>query len=220
MSREKGVAIDTSHHHHTIFYWQEFMVDNHYDFINVHHHKSHVALEKILKDYGRDDSFFTELYGEKIWLPSPNQHALSLMKHLMLHFSTGEITLRQLFDWGFFVRAHGKDVDWGRIERGFDQFKMKELYGIFNAICVEYLGFDAEDYNYVLLDSPLKQCVFNDIMCPEFTGDTPHSIIPRLAFKYRRWRANEWKHRLCYSDSMWSAFWSGVWGHILRPASI
>ena len=49
LAKEKGVKIDTSHHHHTVFEWDGFSVENYYDFINVHHHKSNVEFEKILK---------------------------------------------------------------------------------------------------------------------------------------------------------------------------
>ena len=69
LASEKGIVVDNSHHHHTVFCWRDFSVENHYDFINVHHHKSHVALEKILKEQAQDDSIvkpscavFTETY--------------------------------------------------------------------------------------------------------------------------------------------------------------
>ena len=39
LESEKGIKIDDSHEHHTVFYWQDFMVENHYDFIDVHHRK-------------------------------------------------------------------------------------------------------------------------------------------------------------------------------------
>lgn len=196
------------------------MVENHYDFINVHHHRSHRAFEKLLKEMAANDSFYTEIDGQRVYLPSANLHALFLMKHMMLHFSTGEISLKQLLDWAFFVEKHGIAVDWPRIEKMLEQFGMKELYGIFNAICVEELGFDANHFNYLQFDSNLKDRVLNEILSPEFSGETPSSLFPRLTFKYHRWRANTWKHRLCYPDSLWSAFWSGVWSHLLKPRSI
>lgn len=230
---ENKVTIDSSHHHHTVFHWHGFMVENHYDFINVHHHRSHVELEHILKALGdasnlNDNSVHDigmaipsiEIDGEQVWLPSPNLHALFLMKHMSLHFSTGEFGVRQLLDWGFFVKAHGKEVDWGRIEKVYEHFRMKQLYGIFNAICVCELGFDVGDFNFVQFEPALKDRVLNEILAPESFGDIPTSLFPRLLFKYRRWKANEWKHKLCYKDSMWSAFWSGVWSHLLKPSSI
>lgn len=65
LAREKGIKIDNSHHHHTVFTWRDFTVENHYDFLNVHHHKSNVEIEAILKELGQDDSHYVELYGEK-----------------------------------------------------------------------------------------------------------------------------------------------------------
>ena len=68
--------IDSSHHHHTVFNWQGFMVENHYDFVNVHARKSSKELEKTFKELGADDSHSVEVMGEKVYLPSPNLHAL------------------------------------------------------------------------------------------------------------------------------------------------
>ena len=220
LSKEKGIEIDSSHHHHTVFYWRDFMVENHYDFINVHHHKSNVEFEKILKELAQDDSHCVDVYGEKVYLPSPNLHALFLLKHTMMHFAAEGITLRQLIDWAFFVRAHGKDVDWPWLEGVQEEFGMRRLYDVFNAICVEDLGFDANIFSRVLFEPSMKERVLNEILNPEFSGELPKSVIRRVLFMIRRWRDSAWKHELCYKDSMWSAFWSGVWNHIIKPSSI
>ena len=212
--------IDNSHHHHTVFYWRDFMVENHYDFINVHHHRSNAAFEQILKKFGEDDSHSVELYGERVYLPSPDLHVLFLLKHMMLHFASGEISLRQVLDWGFFVKAHGEEVDWPKVAGVLEEFGMTEMCGIFNAICEEELGFEFNDNVNLDVDEALKERVLNEILSPEFVGETPSALIPRIVFKYRRWKTNGWKHRLCYRESMWSAFWSGVWNHLLKPSSI
>lgn len=89
----KRIKIDNSHHHHTVFEWEGFSVENHYDFLNVHHHKSNVEMEGILKDLGMDDSHFVELKGDastgstKVYLPSANLHALFLLRHSMSNFA-------------------------------------------------------------------------------------------------------------------------------------
>lgn len=220
LTAELGVKIDGSHHHHTMFEWMGFAVENHYDFINVHHHKSHRAFEKILKELGQDDSHYVEVNGERVYLPCPNLHALFLIKNLMLHFSTGEITLRQLLDWGFFVEKHSEEIDWAWLEGVLDEYGMKGLYNVFNAICVGDLGFDVHIFKQVQFDPSLKERVLKDILTPDFCGDMPKNVIKRVVWKWSRWKANEWKHRLCYKESMWSAFWSGVWGHLMKPSSI
>lgn len=220
LAKEKGVKLDTSHHHHTVFDWEGFSVENHYDFINVHHHKSNDEFEKILKHLGEDDSHFVELNGEKVYLPSPNLHALFLLKHLMMHFASEGIMLRQVVDWGFFVEKHGKDIDWNYVLNVLDQFGMRQMFNTINAICVGDLGFDVAYFPTVQFDPNLKDRVLNEILAPKYSANVPKNIFSRVAFKIRRWRDNEWKHQLCYKDSMWSAFWSGVWNHLLKPSSI
>ena len=228
-SKRSEIVIDNSHHHHTVFDWKGFMVENHYDFINVHHHRSNADYEKILKQLG-DENFINpdagkgmrhecvDIDGAKVYLPSPNLHALFLLKHMMLHFASEEINLRQILDWAFFVKAHGEDVDWAKVKEVMEKFGMSQMFCIINRICVDDLGFD---FNLDIdCDMMLKERVLNEVLSPEFTDEAPSSFLPRLAFKYKRWRANEWKHRLCYNESMWSAFWSGVWNHLLKPSSI
>lgn len=220
LSKEKGIAIDKERHHHTVFYWRDFMVENHFDFLNIHHHKSNEEFERILKSLSSDDSHSVEVYGETIYLPSPNLHALFLLRHMMKHFASEIITLRQLLDWAFFVKAHGKEVDWLWLEEILDRFGMLKLYGVFNAICVEDLRFEVNIFQKVQFEPALKERVLNEILSPQFSTDLPKRIIRRSIYKYRRWKGNAWKHELCYKESMWSAFWSGVWNHLLKPASI
>ena len=125
LTSEKGIKVDNSHHHHTVFTWGDFMVENHFDFINVYHHRSNVELEKIFKELGKDDSHFVEFNGEKVYLPSPNLHALFLLKHTMNDFTSFSMTLRQLIDWGLFVEKHTKEVDWEWLMSVLKKFNMK-----------------------------------------------------------------------------------------------
>ena len=220
LASEKGIKVDKSHHHHTVFCWRDFMVENHYDFINIHHHKSNVELEATLKQLGRDDSHYVELYGERVYLPSANLHALFLLRHSMSNFSSTGMLLRQLIDWAFFVEKHGKEVDWEWLENILGQYGMMPAYSIFNAICVEDLGFDFRLFPKIQYSPLLKRRVLYDILMPEFTELEKGGFVKRAAYKYRRWSANKWKHELCFNDSMWSAFWSGLKSHMLKPSSI
>ena len=198
LKNERGVKIDNSHHHH----------------------KSNVEMELILKELGQDDSHYVELYGEKVYLPSPNLHALFLLRHSMSNFASTGFQLRQLLDWAFLVEKHGEKIDWVWLENTLERFGMKKLYDIFNAICVGNLGFDVHIFPQVLFNPALKDRVLNDILSPEFLEKESGGFLSRAVFKFRRWRANTWKHELCFNDSMWSAFWSGVWGHLMKPSTI
>lgn len=220
LEKEKGIKVDHSHHHHTVFNWKEFSVENHYDFNNVHHHKSSAELEKFFKELGKDDTHATEVLGEKVYLPSPNLHALFLLKHSMTDFAAFYVTLRQILDWGFHVQKHHKEIEWEWLLSVLDKYHMRDFFNCINAICVEDLGFDASIFPYVQFDPKLKEKVLNDILSPEFSRESPKMLIPRLIHKFRRWRGNAWKHEMCYNESMWSAFWSGVELHLLKPTSI
>lgn len=220
LAREKGVKIDKSHHHHTVFEWRGFVVENHFDFVNVFAHSSSAELEKVFKELGQDNTHFVELYGEKVYLPSPNLHALFLIRHMVAHFAAAEISLRQVLDWAFFVEKHTKEVDWEWLLGLLDQHHMRDFFNCINAICVEDLGFDVRLFPAAHSPSDLKERVLNDILDPAFGASEPLGLMPRLVYKYRRWQGNAWKQRLCYGESRWSAFWSGIWAKILKPASI
>ena len=187
---EKAIKIDNSHHHHTVFCWNDFMVENHYDFLNVHSRKPNIELEKIFKELGNDDSHFVELNDNastgsatKVYLPSPNLHALFLMRHLVAHFTSVSITLRQVLDWGFFVEKHTKEVDWAWLIEVLKKFHMIEFYNTINAICVGDLGFDAKIFPSVQFCPDVKDKVLNDILYPKFSASEPSHLIPRLLYK-------------------------------------
>lgn len=187
---EKGINIDSSHHHHTVFYWGDFMVENHYDFDNIHARKSNYEIEKYLKELGMDDSHYIDVHNEKVYLPSPNLHALFLLRHMLGHFASSNINLRQVLDWAFFVEKHTKEVDWGWLIGVLKKYHMIEFYNTINAICVGNLGFDAKIFPNVQFHPDLKDKVLNDILYPKYTASEPTRLIPRLLYKYRRWQGN------------------------------
>lgn len=220
LSKEKQIKIDNSHHHHTIYFWENFMVENHYDFVNRHGHRINKKLEDVFKKLGEDYAHSVLVNGEQIYLPSPNLHALFLMRHLVAHFVSVNITIRQVLDWAFFVKNHNQEVDWGWFETELKKYNFEEFANCINAICVGDLGFPVTIFPKVQFKPDLKERVFNDIMCPEFKEEEPKGIFKRLAYKYERWRGNKWKQNLCFKENRWSTFWSGVWSHLLKPSSI
>ncbi len=218
LKSERHIKIDNSQHQHTVFYWQDYMVENHYDFVNVYAHKSNVALEKVLKELGSDDSNFVDVCGEKIYFPSPNLHALFLVKHMASHFASSEISLRHVLDWAFFVEKHNKEIDWNWLVDVLENFHMKDFFNLINGVCVDDLGFPPEMFHNVQFLPELKEKVLADILDPAYGAAEPTSFIPRMVYKYRRWQGNAWKQKLCYDESRWSAFWYGVRNHLIKPS--
>ena len=226
IARKLGVKVDNSHHHHTVFNWRGFSVENHYDFVNVYGHRSSAELEKIFKEQGKDDSHYVEITDAstdsvtKVYLPAPNLHALFLLRHMVNHFAAAEISLRQVLDWAFFVKKYTKEVNWEWLLGVAEKYKMKDFLNIINEICVDDLGFKTEIFPTIQFLPEFKRKVLADILEPAYGTAEPASLVPRLVYKYRRWHGNAWKQRLCYPESRWSTFWKGIWAKILKPASI
>ena len=220
LSREFSIPVDSSHHHHTTFTYKDYLVENHYDFVNVHYGHGNDALEKVFKELATDDSMRTDIDGQIVYLPSANLHALFVLRHCMSHFASTKMSLRQVLDWGFLVEKQGGKIDWPWVLRILEEYHMIDFFHCLNAICVEDLGFDSSIFPAFQFDAAMKERVLNDVLCPEFSGETPHNFFKRIVFKYRRWQANAWKQNLCYGDSRFKSFWTGVRGHLLRPGMI
>lgn len=219
LSKQRGIKIDKSHHLHTVFYWDDFMVENHYDFINTSRHSSHQGLEAVFKELGKDDTHNVEVCGERVYLPSPNLHALFLLRHALNHFASMGITIRQVLDWAFFVEKHTKEIDWNWLNGMIKQYHMSGFVNCLNAICVEDLGFQAKAFNGVQFYPDLKDRVLADIMQTN-ENELPQGLLQRMMFRYRRWKANEWKRKLCYNESSISNMLSGIWLHLIKPQTI
>ena len=214
IAKEYGIIIDNSHHHHTLFNWDKFTVENHYDFINIHRHYSHRGLEQIFKELGQDDTHFVEVNGEKVCLPSPNLHALFLIRHALNHFTSTIINLKQVLDWAFFAEKYTYEIDWEWLKGVLDEYHMTEFYNCMNAISVEDLGFAPNIFHGVQLISGVKDKVLADILAPEYIVEN------RIVNMLKRWKGNRWKHNLCYKESLWAALWSGTWSYLKKPKNL
>lgn len=221
INRELGLSIDDSHHHHTVFYFMDYMVENHYDWVNVHTHKSNIEMEKIFKELAMDDSYSVVIDDEKVYLPSPNLHALFLLRHSMSHFASTSMVIRQLLDWGFYAQAHVSEIDWKWLQDTLERFHMREFFMYLNNILVKDFGFSPDIFPPIVLQDPaMSDRILGDMLFPEFQGKTPRKLLPRIWFKYRRWRANKWKHHLCYAESMFGTFLTSARAHLMKPSSI
>ena len=237
---KKGIRIDNSHHHHTVFYVGTFMVENHYDFGNVHAHLSSAKLEPLMKALGMDESRSTVIsFGDggnshaRIYLPAPQLNALFLLRHAASHWAAAEITLRHLLDWAYFVQAESENIDWEWLYSTAQEYNMDKFLAVKNAICVDFLGFDKAKFPVLAGNAgekfescedagsfkSIEERVFNDILSPEFNEPAPEGLLKTLFWKYRRWHSNSWKHRLVYPESLFVTFFVQLYCHILKPKS-
>lgn len=221
LRRERRIEVDGSHHHHTVFTFDGVMVENHYDFLNVHAHRSNRRIEKQLRRLAEAGEERIRVLGEPVELPSADCHALFLLRHAAAHFAAAELSLRHAADWALFVHRCHAAIDWEALERTAREMNMHRFLHCLQAIATDALGTPAAELPPFERDEALEQRVLNEILQPEFAEPWPRRGALRiLRFKFRRWWANRWKHRIVYREGLLSTFVVQLWSHLLKPKSL
>lgn len=216
-----GIKIDDGHEHHTVFNFKGVPVENHYDIINTKAHRDAPKIEDQLKALADKNCREIEIQGSKIYLPSADFNAIFLMRHMGQHFAGEHLNLRQVLDWGFFVRAHHKEVDWKAAIGFLKEIGIYTFFNQINAICVDYLGFSETCFPLIERNKGLEERILMDILHPEFAEEKPASgLISILNFKFRRWWHNRWKHPLVYKEWLLPMFMTLLWSHLRRYKTI
>jgi hypothetical protein len=218
----KGVKIDEDEHHHTTFVIDGIMVENHYDFLNIHAHPSNREIETELKRLSREDkSIEMQIDDQTIYLPSANLNALFNLRHAASHFAAAEINIRHLLDWSLLIQNNSKSIDWQWLYKIAREQNMEKFLNSLNAISIEYFGLEKEALPEFERNRELEQRVLNDIISPEFSEGMPTTgFVKRLMYRYRRWWANRWKHRIVYREGLLYTFFVQIYSHLLKPKTL
>ncbi len=218
---EWGVGIDYSHHHHTVFIVDGVMVENHYDFVNVHAHGSSRTMERELRRMAASGSERISVGDEYVSLPSPTMTVMFMLRHAASHFAADRILLRHLIDWTVFIDRRADEIDWKEIGRVAAEVGMSRFMHCINAVSVHCLGLDERKIPEPAVEAGLVARVAADIMHPEFSETRPQvGFVRTIAFKIKRWQRNRWKQKLVYDENTLVAFVRSVWSHLLKPGSI
>lgn len=101
------------------------------------------------------------------------------------------------------------------------RMNMHRFLNCMNAISIDNLGLDAALIPPFERDVKLEKRVLNDILHPEFSEKFPEKgFVQIIWFKFRRWMANRWKHRIVYREGIIGTFFRQVYSHLLKPKSI
>ncbi|MBQ1204356.1 MAG: nucleotidyltransferase family protein [Alistipes sp.] len=214
------IAIDEEKHHHTVFTFEGVMVENHYDFLNVHAHRSNREIECRLQQLAREEGCSVSLPEGEVVLPSPDFNALFLLRHAAAHFAASEIGLRHVIDWLVFVKHDGAAVDWVALEQMSRAMNMHRFLYCMQALAVDHLGLDASLIPAIERDTALEERFLNEVLTPEFAESYQNKgFVKGLWIRLRRWWANRWKHRMVYREGLVSTFFVQLWSHLLKPQS-
>lgn len=213
---ELGISVKGDSEHHTKFVAGGLSVENHYDFVNTRIRRSSKKIEKIFKQLALNTSQSLEVGQQRVFIPCPNLNALFLLRHTAGHFASEGVTLRNVTDWACFVQKEYKNVDWTWLWNVAREFNMHRFLYILNKICVKYLGFKVfEKINHNCQFVKEREDLFNRVLReildgPDLAGDASATK------KTSRWWQHRWKHRICYSDSLVSSFYTSVVSHLYK----
>lgn len=221
IAEQLGIKIDDGHEHHTVFNFHGVAVENHYDFINTKAHRDAPKIEAHLKSLAEKNCREIEIEGTKIYLPSADFNAIFLMRHMGQHFAGEYLNLRQILDWGVFVKAHSHEVDWNATILFLKEIGLYHFFNHINAICSDNLGFAEDIFPKIERNHYWEQRILKDILHPEFEDKKPNDgLLAILMFKTKRWWRNRWKHQMVYNDSLLMTFATLAWSHLKRFKTI
>lgn len=216
-----GVTIDEDVHHHNRFVYNGVLVENHYDFVETHSHRSSARFEKVLKDEAHRGYAEHAIGNQIVRLPSPMFNALFLMRHMACHYAAERVSVRHLCDWKQFVEKEGDKIDWPKVNAIYEQFNMKRFADAVTRICIEYLGMNPNIIPDTKSERTLENRIVNDILHAEFDEPKPAKGAIRIVWwKMRRFWANRWKHELIYNESWAMTFFCSAYSHLLKPKTI
>lgn len=219
VEEELGIKVDNSHHHHTVFVYQGLIVENHYDFLNVYSHRSTRMIEEYLKEVSRSEYRSIKIGGAEIYLPSTNFDALFVLRHMAVEFAATGMNLRQVIDWGLFMKNYHSVVRWHEFLPIVKGANMHYFLDAINYICYTYLGFDRKIF-HGFGDDSYGERVFADLFNPENTLPKQKGFVKYIASRLQNWWRNRWRHRIVYSDSLLSTFVYQTYAHLLKPATL
>ncbi|MBR5811991.1 MAG: nucleotidyltransferase family protein [Alistipes sp.] len=217
-----NIAIDEDKHHHTVFYVDGVMVENHYDFLNIHSHHSNRIIEQRLQQLTQQPMAQVAVGEATAYLPSADFHSLFMMRHSASHFAAERVVVRHLLDWKYFIEKHTREIDWDALKQIAEQTNMRRFLDCTNAICIDKLGLSAECVPPFEREAKLVERVWGEILQPEFSEPQPKGAgyLKSWSYMFRRWWANRWKHRIVYNEGLLRTFFVQVYSHLLKPKSL
>ena len=207
-----GIKSNTSHHKHSELHYKGKVIENHYEFLNVHAHRSTAKIEDILHE---ELNAYPDKEIPNLYYPSCRFNALYLLRHSGEHFTSTSMKLRLVLDWAFFVKSNS--VDWQWLLQILDRVGMKQYLAVLNAICVRHLGFSAELFPELPVEDALVERSLNDILHPEVKREKHSVFFREIVFRFKRWWKNGWKNEMVYRENRWQLLLTQSWSHILKP---
>lgn len=233
LASEYGIPVSTDVHHHTVFTLDGVPVENHYDFIDTSAHPSSRALEKTLKQLAHSQAPEEIVVTDpvRLQIPSATLAALFYFFHTASHFAATSIPLRDVCDWYVLLKAYHKKIDFALLYQTCTRRHALPFLHCLNQLIVKLFDADPQWFGAeetkaaagtgaTAPSAPhLADRCLQDIFFPAYP-DIPEQGISSIWPRYKRFRANAWKHRIVYPEPVWWTFLQSSFAHLIKPKTI
>lgn len=210
VEKEFGCLVDKKSLHHNVFTYNGFTFENHITLLDVERHKNQFSDEQVFQNLIVEGCDEIEVEGERCFVPSVKLNSVYLLRHMAHHFAVERITLRHILDWALFVRVNASKIDWDFVYGFAKDSGCTPFLNCLNGICVESLGFVAEDFPVSKRDVKLQSRMLSDILHPEFDEKIP-DMSNKLRYgiaKTRRILTNRWKYKMVSNERIVVTIWN------------
>lgn len=197
-----GIKVSNEHHHHTEFVVDGVLVENHYDFINVHAHSSSPKIERELKALAeKEDGEEFQIGDTIVYGMPPTLGVIFMLRHTAQHFAAMHVEIRHLVDWLLFTGKYRDQVDWELVNRVATENGLVRFMEAFDKLAHSLV----EDVEL----NDIENRIMGDIWEPWCRDGGPTEGFWRVWwFKGNRWWNNRWKNRLVYKESLADQVWT------------
>lgn len=207
IANDLGLKVDECSSHHSRFYFDGFLVENHKTVIDPDRHKENIELNQLLaQEISRGIRRVNDVF-----LPSVRFNSIHLLSHMSRDFASTGTNLRRLLDWAMFVETSYQQqnrIDWDFVFDTATKFGMLPFLNAINDICVRYAGFPCEMFPIRIEEQSeaefhkLSDRVFIDLINGTKTDIllSQHNILLYGSVKCVRFLKNLWKYNMVYNE--------------------
>ncbi|MBQ1938025.1 MAG: nucleotidyltransferase family protein [Bacteroidales bacterium] len=202
LSEKLGITVEEDKEHHTVFYLNGIMVENHYEFVNAQSHPTNRLYNEELIRLGKQVFTRSEVGKGSICLPSPTFNALFLFRHMAQHYAGAGINLRHIADWALFLQKEAGAVDW---ELFLSLAKKTGCFPFWQALMgltVHYFGISNAQLPMFERDKSLEKKLLNDICIENVYQERVATLMARI----KRFKHQRSKIKMVYNENVLTTF--------------
>lgn len=117
--------------HHSIYYFQK-------------EERNHTFM-RYVEEAMQDAPAYVMIGDEKVRVLPPTMNVLLLLSHIVDHFYSQGVGLRQLCDYALMLHHKRGEIDGVKLLQALDELSLTRAYQVFGYICTHYLGLPEED---------------------------------------------------------------------------